>query len=165
MTSRKGPAWLQREDETDAAYARFKAFLYAPPKTSLKTIAAELGVSYDSIQNQSAQYNWRARKKAFMAEGGVVVRRELAVAAREFAGGVVNSASELVSWSLESLLAKRARGEELEVKEAIQALKVASDLLSAFKPEGQTTVINVDMENVEDDKLEELDDLLKKIGI
>jgi len=64
MDARK--PWNKRSDETDAAFAAFRAFLQMPPSTRhLAAVADETGAAHSTVKTWSSQYDWSDRADAY----------------------------------------------------------------------------------------------------
>ena len=68
--------WERQQDEGDAAWAGFQAYLLSSPR-SIENTAKQVQKSPKTLRNWAARYDWRRRATAFDADALEEARREL----------------------------------------------------------------------------------------
>lgn len=145
--------WEIQPGEPTDAHALFERF--ACTAWSVKAFAEAQGEPAARVAALSARYRWLARREAFNV---ALTRSRVAGAietAKEQGAEHARATSIALEWAIDSMIARRAKGEILEPREAALFLKHAIELqrLAAGEP---TARIAADLSHVSDERLEEL---------
>lgn len=145
--------WELQPGEPTEAHALFERF--ACTTWSARTFAEAQGEAPARVAALSSRYRWLARREALNL---ALTRSRVSGAietAKEQGAEHARATAIALDWGIDSMIARRAKGEILEPREALAFVKLAIELqrLAAGEP---TARIAADLSHVPDARLEEL---------
>ena len=145
--------WEQQPGEPDDAFALFERF--ACVSWGVKEFAEAQGEPQSRVASWSWRYRWIARREAYTQ---TLTRSRVAGAidaARAQGAEHVRATTLALEWSIESMIARKAKGEILKPSEIATFTKMAIELqrLAAGEP---TSRIAADLSHLSDERIDEL---------